>query len=170
MKKIFIYVLFFCSNNLYADKDIINGKISNWYSNLCSSNIEGVVSLYSSNITFLPTTSKIIIKDLSGVRDYFIGVNENFKEFVITKCQLLSSEIIFLNTNTVIVTGVDEFEGKIKNENNNSFNISGMRKKTIRKIKNENKDSLNIRGRQSFIFKKEKNEWKIIHHHRSSMP
>ena len=49
MKKIFIYLLFFYINNLYADKNIIDEKISNWYSNLCSSNIEGVVSLYSSN-------------------------------------------------------------------------------------------------------------------------
>ena len=55
MKKIFIYLLFFYINNLYADKNIIDEKISNWYSNLCSSNIEDVVSLYSSNITFLPS-------------------------------------------------------------------------------------------------------------------
>ena len=40
MKKIFIYLLFFYINNLYADKNTINEKISNWYSNLCSSNIE----------------------------------------------------------------------------------------------------------------------------------
>ena len=167
MKKNFIYLLFFCINNLYADKNIINEKISNWYSHLCSSNVEGVVSLYSSNITFLPTTAKIIIKDLKGVRDYFIVVNEKYKEFVITKCELLSPEIIFLNTDTVLVTGIDEFEGKIKNENDDGLNIRGIRKKTIRKIKNEN--SFNIKGRQSFIFKKEKNDWKINHHHRSNM-
>ena len=170
MKKIFIYLLFFYINNLYADKNIIDEKISNWYSNLCSSNIEGVVSLYSSNITFLPTTSKIIIKDLKGVRDYFIAVNEKYKKFVITKCELLSPEIIFLNTDTVIVTGIDEFEGKIKNENDESINIRGIRKKTISKIKIENDNSFNIKGRQSFIFKKENTDWKIIHHHRSSMP
>lgn len=170
MKKIFIYLLFFYINNLYADKNIINEKISNWYSNLCSSNIEGVVSLYSSNITFLPTNSEIIIKDLKGVRDYFIAVNENYKEFDITKCELLSPEIIFLNTDTVIVTGIDEFEGKIKNENNDSLNIRGIRKKTISKTKIENDNSFNIKGRQSFIFKKENTDWKIIHHHRSSMP
>ena len=44
MKKIFIYLLFFYINNLYADKNIIDEKISNWYSNLCSSNIEGVLA------------------------------------------------------------------------------------------------------------------------------
>ena len=170
MKKIFIYLLFFYINNLYADKNIINEKISNWYSNLCSSNIEAVVSLYSSNITFIPTTSKIIIKDLKGVKDYFTAVNEKYKEFVITKCELLSPEIIFLDTDTVIVTGIDEFEGKIKNENDESLNIRGIRKKTISKIKIENDNSFNIKGRQSFIFKKENTDWKIIHHHRSSMP
>ena len=152
MKK-FLFICFFYINNSYADKDIINEKISNWYSNLCSSNIEGVVSLYSSNITFLPTTSKIIIKDLKGVRDYFIAVNEKYKEYV-TKCELLSPEIIFLNTDTVIVTGIDEFEEKIKNENNDSLNIRGIRKKTISKIKIKNDNSFNIKGRQSFIFKR----------------
>ena len=148
MKKIFIYLLFFYINNLYADKNIINEKISNWYSNLCSSNIEGVVSLYSSNITFLPTTSKIIIKELKGVKDYFLAVNENYKKFVITKCELLSPEIIFLNTDTVIVTGIDEFEGKIKNENDESLNIRGIRKKAISKSKIENDNSFYIKGKQ----------------------
>ena len=149
MKKIFILLFFFGINNLYADKNIINEKISNWYSSLCSQNTEGVVSLYSSNITFFPTTSKIIVKDLKGVRNYFEAVKEKYKDFVTTKCELLSPEIIFINPDTVIVTGIDEFEGKIKNENDNSFNI---------------------KGRQSFIFKKENTDWKIIHHHRSRIP
>ena len=151
MKKIFILLFFFGINNLYADKNIINEKISNWYSSLCSQNTEGVVSLYSSNITFLPTTSKIIVKDLKGVRNYFEAVKEKYKDFVTTKCELLSPEIIFINPDTVIVTGIDEFEGKIKNENDND-------------------NSFNIKGRQSFIFNKENTDWKIIHHHRSSMP
>jgi ketosteroid isomerase-like protein len=130
-------------------KNIINERITNWYSNLCSLNIEGLVNLYSSNITFLPTTSKIIIKDLMGVREYFIAIKELYKEFIITKCELLSQETIILNTDIVIVTGIDEFAGKSKNKNDDSFNI---------------------RGRQSFILKKENNDWKIIHHHRSNMP
>ena len=49
-------------------KNIINNSILKWYSNLCSSNTEGLVSLYSSKITFLPTSSKIVIKDLKEVK------------------------------------------------------------------------------------------------------
>ena len=130
-------------------KNIINESILKWYSNLCSSNIEELVSLYSSKITFLPTSSKIVIKDLKGVKNYFIGVNEKYKAFKTNKCTLLSPEIILIDNNTVVATGIDEFEGVIDNEN---------------------KDSFNIKGRQSFIFTKENNEWKIIHHHRSRLP
>ena len=130
-------------------KNIINNSILKWYSNLCSSNIEGLVSLYSSKITFLPTSSKIVIKDLKEVKNYFIGVNERYKEFRTNKCALLQPEIILIDNNTVVVTGIDEFEGVIDNENQDSFNI---------------------KGRQSFIFTKENNEWKIIHHHRSRIP
>ena len=53
-------------------KNIINNNILKWYSNLCSSNTEELVSLYSSKITFLPTSSKIVIKDLKEVKNYFI--------------------------------------------------------------------------------------------------
>ena len=63
-----------------------------------------------------------------GVRDYFTAVNEKYKEFVITKCELLSPDIIFLNTDTVIVTGIDELKGKLKNENDESLNIRGIKK------------------------------------------
>ena len=130
-------------------KNIINNSILKWYSNLCSSNTEELVSLYSSKITFLPTSSKIVIKDLKEVKNYFIGVNERYKEFKTNKCELLKPEIILIDNNTVLVTGIDEFEGVIDNENQDSFNI---------------------KGRQSFIFTKENNEWKIIHHHRSRIP
>ena len=130
-------------------KNIINESILKWYSNLCSSNIEELVSLYSSKITFLSTSSKIVIKDLKGVKNYFIGVNEKYKAFKTNKCTLLSPEIILIDNNTVVATGIDKFEGVIDNENNDSFSIM---------------------GRQSFIFTKEKNEWKIIHHHRSRLP
>jgi hypothetical protein len=130
-------------------KNIINESILKWYSNLCASNTEEVVSLYSSKITFLPTSSKILIKHLKGVRNYFIGINKKYKAFKTNKCTLLNPEIILIDNNTVLVTGIDEFEGVIDNEN---------------------KDSFNIKGRQSFIFTKEKNKWKIIHHHRSRLP
>ena len=130
-------------------KNIINESILKWYSNLCSSNTEELVSLYSSKITFLPTSSKTVIKDLKGVKNYFIEVNEKYKAFKTNKCVLLNPEIILIDDNTVVVTGIDEFEGVIDNEN---------------------KESFNIKGRQSFIFTKENNEWKIIHHHRSRIP
>ena len=118
-------------------KNIINESILKWYSNLCASNTEEVVSLYSSKITFLPTSSKILIKHLKGVRNYFIGINKKYKAFKTNKCTLLNPEIILIDNNTVLVTGIDEFEGVIDNEN---------------------KDSFNIKGRQSFIFTKEKNK------------
>ena len=130
-------------------KNIINESILKWYSNLCSYYIEELVSLYSSKITFLPTSSKIVIKDLKGVKDYFIGINEKYKAFKANKCTLLSPEIRLIDNNTVVVTGIDEFDGVIDNEN---------------------KDSFNIKGRQSFVFTKKNNEWKIIHHHRSRLP
>ena len=129
-------------------KNIINESILKWYSNLCASNTEELVSLYSSKVTFLPTSSKIVIKDLKEVKNYFIGVNERYKEFKTNKCELLKPEIMLIDNNTVVVTGIDEFEGVIDNENQDSFNI---------------------KGRQSFIFTKENNEWKIIHHHRSRL-
>ena len=130
-------------------KNIINNSILKWYSNLCSSNTEELVSLYSSKVTFLPTSSKIVIKDLKEVKNYFLGVNERYKEFKTNKCELLKPEIMLIDNNTVVVTGIDEFEGVIDNESQDSFNI---------------------KGRQSFIFTKENNEWKIIHHHRSRLP
>ena len=130
-------------------KNIINKSILKWYSNLCSSNTEELVSLYSSKVTFLPTSSKIVIKDLKEVKNYFLGVNERYKEYKTNKCELLKPEIMLIDNNTVVVTGIDEFEGVIDNESQDSFNI---------------------KGRQSFIFTKENNEWKIIHHHRSRLP
>jgi hypothetical protein len=157
MKLLIVFLILLKSFSVFADeglnkenevKNIINESILKWYSNLCSFNTEELVSLYSSNITFLPTSSKIVIKDLKGVKDYFIGINEKYKAFKTNKCTLLSPEIILIDNNTIVVTGIDEFEGVIDNEN---------------------KDSFNIKGRQSFIFTKENNEWKIIHHHRSRL-
>ena len=158
MKLFIIFFILLKSFSSFADeglkeenelKNIINGSILKWYSTLCSSNTEELVSLYSSKITFLPTSSKIVIKDVKGVKDYFIGINEKYKAFKANKCTLLSPEIRLIDNNTVVVTGIDEYDGIIDNEN---------------------KDSFNIKGRQSFIFTKEKNEWKIIHHHRSRLP
>ena len=158
MKLFFFFFILLKSFSSFADeglkkenevKNIINESILKWYSTLCSSNTEELVSLYSSKITFLPTSSKIVIKDVKGVKDYFIGINEKYKAFKANKCTLLSPEIRLIDNNTVVVTGIDEYDGIIDNEN---------------------KDSFNIKGRQSFIFTKEKNEWKIIHHHRSRLP
>ena len=158
MKLFIVFFILLKSFSSFADeglkkenevKNIINESILKWYSTLCSSNTEELVSLYSSKITFLPTSSKILIKDLKGLKNYFIGVNKKYKAFKTNKCTLLNHEIILIGDNTAVVTGIDEFEGVIDNEN---------------------KDSFNIKGRQSFIFTKEKNEWKIIHHHRSKLP
>ena len=158
MKLFIIFFILLKSFSSFADeglkeenevKNIINGSILKWYSTLCSSNTEELVSLYSSKITFLPTSSKKVIKDLKGVKDYFIGINEKYKAFKANKCTLLSPEIRLIDNNTVVVTGIDEFDGVIDNEN---------------------KDSFNIKGRQSFVFTKKNNEWKIIHHHRSRLP
>ena len=158
MKLFIVFFILLKSFSSFADeglkkenevKKIINESILKWYSTVCSSNTEELVSLYSSKITFLPTSSKIVIKDVKGVKDYFIGINEKYKAFKANKCTLLSPEIRLIDNNTVVVTGIDEYDGIIDNEN---------------------KDSFNIKGRQSFIFTKEKNEWKIIHHHRSRLP
>ena len=158
MKLFIVFFILLKSFSSFADevlkkenevKKIINESILKWYSTLCSSNTEELVSLYSSKITFLPTSSKIVIKDVKGVKDYFIGINEKYKAFKANKCTLLSPEIRLIDNNTVVVTGIDEYDGIIDNEN---------------------KDSFNIKGRQSFIFTKENNEWKIIHHHRSRLP
>ena len=158
MKLFIVFFILLKSFSSFADeglkkenevKKIINESILKWYSTLCSSNTEKLVSLYSSKITFLPTSSKIVIKDVKGVKDYFIVINEKYKTFKANKCTLLSPEIRLIDNNTVVVTGIDEFDGVIDNEN---------------------KDSFNIKGRQSFIFAKENNEWKIIHHHRSRLP
>ena len=158
MKLFIVFFILLKSFSSFADeglkkenevKKIINESILKWYSTLCSSNTEELVSLYSSKITFLPTSSKMVIKELKEVKNYFIGVNERYKKFKTNKCELLKPEIMLIDNNTVVVTGIDEFEGVIDNENQDSFNI---------------------KGRQSFIFTKENNEWKIIHHHRSSLP
>ena len=61
-------------------------------------------------------------------------------------------------------------KGKLKMKMMKVLNIRGIRKKTISKIKIKNDNSFNIKGRQSFIFKRENTDWKIIHHHRSTMP
>ena len=84
-------------------KNIINESILKWYSNLCASNTEELVSLYSSKITFLPTSSKILIKDLKGVKNYFIGVNKKYKAFKTNKCTLLNPEIILIGDIIIIL-------------------------------------------------------------------
>ena len=71
-----------------------------------------------------------------GVRNYFAQVNKKYKAFKTNKCILLNPEIRLIDNNTVLVTGIDKFEGVIDNENNDLFSIM---------------------GRQSFIFTKENN-------------
>ena len=97
------------------EKNIINNKYFKMVLNLCSFNIEKIVILYSSKITFLRTTSKTVMKDLKGVKKYFTEVNEKYKAFKTNKCVLLSPEIILIDNNTVVVTGIDKFEGVIDN-------------------------------------------------------
>ena len=153
-KYLLVLIIFLnCSNlnsseNIKEIKNTINNNILKWYSNLCSSNIEQVVSLYSSKIIFFPTSSKILINGLKGVRNYFSQVNKKYKAFKTNKRIILNPEIRLIDNNTVLVTGIDKFEGVIDNENNDSFSIM---------------------GKQSLIFTKEDNEWKIIHHHRSRL-
>jgi hypothetical protein len=134
-------------DNFNKDKKIIIENINKWYSNLCLGNKEKVVSLYSTDITFFPTSAKSLITELNGVDDYFTKAKEKLKNYNIKNCLLISPEIRILNNLTAIVTGIDEVNGTDKNN-----------------------DPFNIKGRQSFIFKKENSDWKIIHHHRSKMP
>lgn len=59
---------------------------------------------------------------------------------------LLSPEIVRVDKFTVIVTGIEQFEGVIESAEGKNFIL---------------------KGRQSFVFNKERNDWRIIHHHRS---
>ena len=68
------------SNNSKEIKNIISDKITKWYASLCASKLKDLVNLYSSKITFLPTSSTTLIKDINGVNKHFIKISEKYKE------------------------------------------------------------------------------------------
>lgn len=121
--------------------------VENWAAALGKGDLEAIVQLFSEKVVFLGTSSKKIVTNIEGVRDYFTKGLKDFVNLEEFKIAHKDHTTIVLSESIVTVAVLDSFISKPKNGN----------KRTIE-------------GRLTFVIEKQATGWKIVLFHRSQMP
>ncbi len=117
--------------------------IERWAKAFSASDVDGIVSLYSADATFLGTGSKTVVTRTSDIRRYFEDALSSNRPRGAT---LRSADATVLSDAAVVVTGLD----------------------TVTSVRDGQPVSAD--GRVTFVVAPRGADWKIVHFHRSAMP
>jgi uncharacterized protein (TIGR02246 family) len=117
--------------------------VRRWANAFPEADVEGLVSLFAEDATFLGTTSGKLVVDIDGIRAYFgDALLQNRPRSAI----LLEHTVAAISDTVVVVAGLDEVTGVREGTPYSSF------------------------GRVTFVLERRKPGWKIVHLHRSALP
>ena len=114
-----------------------------WSTAFTQADVNSVVSLFAPDAVFLGTSSKTIVADTEGIRNYFESSLLGSKRYVSV---LMDIHVTILSDDAAIIAAL------------NKITIS------------ENNHSEDLMGRLSIAARKREGLWKIEHFHRSALP
>ena len=114
-----------------------------WSSAFTQADVNAVISLFAPNAVFLGTSSKTIVSDTEGIKEYFENSLLGSRRYVSV---LTDIHVTALSHDAAMITAL------------NTITIT------------DNNQSDDVLGRLSIAARKSEGEWKIAHFHRSAMP
>ena len=120
----------------------IRSFINRWCAAFVASDVDSLVSMYSSDTVFLGTSSQQIINSLDEIREYFVKAT---RERTPKSADLLDLQVRVYES-MAVATALDRIE----------WSDSQLPQVSL--------------GRVSFVFLKTAHDWKIVSFHRSRLP
>jgi uncharacterized protein (TIGR02246 family) len=117
--------------------------VEQWSQAFAASDVDGIVKLYAPDALFIGTSSKTVVKETAGIRQYF-------EHALLTRRPRgainIDSAVLVLSDDAVLITALNTTTG-----------VNDGR-------------PFSMPGRVSFVVAKRRDAWKIVHFHRSAMP
>jgi uncharacterized protein (TIGR02246 family) len=117
--------------------------VEQWSQAFAASDVDGIVKLYAPDALFIGTSSKSVVTETAGIRQYF-------EHALLTRRPrgAINSDpsVLVLSDDTVLITALNTTTGV------------------------QDGQPFSMRGRVSFVIARRGDAWKIVHFHRSAMP
>jgi uncharacterized protein (TIGR02246 family) len=117
--------------------------VEQWSQAFAASDVDGIVKLYAPDALFIGTSSKTVVTETAGIRQYF-------EHALLTRRPRgainIDSAVLVLSDDAVLITALNTTTG-----------VNDGR-------------PFSMPGRVSFVVAKRRDAWKIVHFHRSAMP
>lgn len=123
------------------DLTLASENFARWATALLTQNPENVASLYTENLTLLPTMANKVIVDRAGAIEYFTFFG-SFQPSV----KMVEEHMIEISADSYVHCGVYRF----------TLHTNGSPE--------------DMDARFTMVWKKGNDEWKILHHHSSRVP
>jgi hypothetical protein len=132
------------SSSAMADtKDGALGVAQAWVDAVNRQDLDGIVGNFATDASFFGTSTKTLISDAEGIRQYFAKV---IQAYAPVKVELGQVTVTELSGDSVVITGFDRWK----------VTVNGAPVEAI--------------GRISMAVALRSGQWKIVSFHRSSMP
>jgi uncharacterized protein (TIGR02246 family) len=117
--------------------------VEQWSQAFAASDVDGIVRLYAPDALFIGTSSKSVVTETAGIRQYF-------EHALLTRRPrgAINSDpsVLVLSDDTVLITALNTTTGVNDGQ------------------------PFSMPGRVSFVIARRGDAWKIVHFHRSAMP
>jgi uncharacterized protein (TIGR02246 family) len=124
-------------------KDSAMAVANAWVAAVNRQDLDGIVDNFASDASFLGTSTKTLISDAQGVRQYFANVFQAYAPVMVELGQVTVTE---LSADSAVITGFDRWK----------ITVNGAPVEAI--------------GRISMAVAVRNGQWRIVSFHRSTMP
>jgi uncharacterized protein (TIGR02246 family) len=119
------------------------GVVEQWTAAFAASDVDAIVKLYAPDALFIGTSSRAVVTDTAGIRQYF-------EHALLTRRPRgainTDTSVLVLSDDTVVISALNTTTGV---NHGHPFRMA---------------------GRASFVIARRNDTWKIVHFHRSAMP
>jgi hypothetical protein len=143
IQTILIPLIFMSSSAMADTKDSAMGVANAWVAAVNQQDLDGIVGNFASDTSFFGTTTKTLISDAEGVRQYFAKV---IQAYAPVKVELGQVTVTELSADSAVITGFDRWK----------VTVNGAPVEAI--------------GRISMAVSVRNGQWRIVSFHRSTMP
>ncbi len=119
------------------------GVANTWVAAVNQQDLDGIVANFATDASFFGTTTKTLISDAEGVRQYFLKV---FQAYAPVKVELGHVRVTELSSDSAVITGFDRWQ----------VTANGAPVEAI--------------GRLSMAVALRNGQWEIVSFHRSALP
>ena len=143
IQTILIPLILMNSSAMADTKGSALGVVNAWVAAVNQQDLDGIVSNFAADASFFGTSTKTLISDAEGVRQYFAKVIQAYAPVTVELGQVTVTQ---LSSDSAVITGFDRWKVTV-----NGAPVEAM-------------------GRISMALAVRKGQWRIVSFHRSTMP